>query len=115
MPVLPVLHGGIKRLCRKAMATDCRAPGTKPNILIVSPPPVDKRVETSRVADKMGQGSMKKSEKLAAYYKQKADLLGIHFMDAAGCEFNDLDFMYLTKKGHRQLADRFLGKIPQIL
>ena len=111
----PCIAWGMERLCRKAMATDCWAPGTKPNILIVSPPPVDKRVENSRVADEMGQGSVEKSEKLAAYYQQKADLLGIHFMDAAGCEFNELDFMHLTKKGHRQLADRFLEKIPQIM
>ena len=106
---------GMERLCRKAMATDCWAPGAKPNILIVSPPPVDKRVETSRVADEMGQGSVEKSRQLAAYYQQKADLLGIHFLDAAGCEFNEIDFMHLTKKGHRQLADRFLAKIREIL
>ena len=56
-----------------------------------------------------------KSQQLAAYYQQKAELLGIHFMDAAGCEFNEIDFMHLTKKGHRQLADRFLEKISQIL
>lgn len=63
----------------------------------------------------MGQGSVEKSRQLAAYYREKAELLGIHFMDAAGCEFNELDFMHLTRKGHRQLADRFLEKIPQIL
>ena len=106
---------GMERLCRKAMVTDCWAPGTKPNILIVSPPPMDKRVETSRVADEVGIGCVEKSQKLASYYRQKAELLGLHFMDAAGCEFNELDFMHLTKKGHRQLADRFLEKIREIL
>ena len=74
------------------------------------------RVETSRVADEMSQGSVEKSQQLAAYYRQKADLLDIHFMDAAGCEFNELDFMQLTKKkGHRQLTDRFPEEIRQIL
>lgn len=72
-------------------------------------------METSRVAYEMGKGSVEKSQQLAAYYRQKADLLGIHFMDAAGCEFNELDFMHLTKKGHHQLADRFLAKIHLIL
>lgn len=47
--------------------------------------------------------------------RKKAELLGLHFMDAAGCEFNEIDFMHLAKKGHRQLADRFLEKISQIL
>jgi lysophospholipase L1-like esterase len=106
---------GMERLCRKAMITDCWVPGTKPNILIVAPPPMDKRVETSCVTDEVGVGAVEKSEKLAAYYEKKAELLGLHFMDAAGCEFNEIDFMHLTKKGHRQLADRFLEKIPQIL
>ena len=97
------------------MGTDCWAPGTKPNLLIISPPPVGKGVETSVVADEMGVGSVEKTEKLAIYYRQKADLLGIHFLDAAGCEFNQVDFMHLTQKGHRQLADLILEKLTHIL
>ena len=80
-----------------------------------SPPPVGKGVETSVVADEMGVGSVEKTEKLAIYYRQKADLLGIHFLDAAGCEFNQVDFMHLTQKGHRQLADLILEKLTHIL
>ena len=109
------IAGGMERLCRKAMGTDCWAPGTKPNLLIISPPPVGKGVETSVVADEMGVGSVEKTEKLAIYYRQKADLLGIHFLDAAGCEFNQVDFMHLTQKGHRQLADLILEKLTHIL
>ena len=48
---------GMERLCRKAMVTDCWAPGAKPNILIVSPPPVDPRVETSRVPTKWARAA----------------------------------------------------------
>ncbi len=106
---------GMERLCRKAMQTDCWAPGCKPNILIVAPPPVLPGVETSRVSDEVGAGCVEKSEKLADYYRQKADLLGLCFLDAAGCEFNGIDFMHLTRRGHRQLADRFLEIIPKIL
>lgn len=105
---------GMERLVRKAMTVDCWTDG-KPNILIVSPPPVGKGVETSHVADEMGVGSVEKSEKLATYYKQKAELLGIHFMDAAGCEFNTLDYMHLTKNGHAQLAERFAQVVPNLL
>lgn len=105
---------GMERLVRKAMAVDCWTPGSKPNILIVSPPPIGKGVETSDVADEMGIGSVEKSEKLAAYYEKTAQLLGVHFMDAAGCEFNTLDFMHLTRKGHRQLAEKFAKRIPQL-
>lgn len=106
---------GMERLVRKAMTVDCWAPGAKPNILIVSPPPVGKGVETSAVAEEMGVGAVEKSEKLAAYYRQKAELLGVHFMDAAGCEFNEVDFMHLTRKGHRQLTDRFAALVPTLL
>jgi len=106
---------GMERLVRKALSVSCWAPGVKPNILIVSPPPIGRGVETSHVADEMGIGAVEKSEKLAYYYRQTADLLGIHFMDAAGCEFNELDFMHLTKKGHRQIAGLFADKIRQIL
>lgn len=106
---------GMERLCRKAMATDCWAPGKKPNILIIAPPPIGKGVETSAVADEMGAGSVEKSQRLGYYYHQKADLLGTHFLDAADCEFNEIDFMHLTRKGHRQLADRILKMLPSIL
>ena len=45
----------------------------------------------------------------------KADLLGCHFMDANGCEFNQIDFMHLTRQGHAQLAERFAALVPQII
>jgi hypothetical protein len=36
-------------------------------------------------------------------------------MDANGCEFNRIDYMHLTRKGHAQLAARFAELIPQII
>ena len=46
---------------------------------------------------------------------QVVDLGGRVVYSGTPDEFNEIDFMHLTKKGHRQLADRFLEKIPQIL
>jgi hypothetical protein len=63
----------------------------------------------------MGVHCVEKSRELAHYYKLKADLLGCHFMDANGCEFNQIDFMHLSKKGHAQLAERFAELVPQII
>jgi lysophospholipase L1-like esterase len=83
----------------------------KPNILIVSPPPIGDELNDPC----MGTGCAAKSRELAHYYKLKADLLGCHFMDAAGCEFNTIDFMHLTAKGHRQLADALAARIPSLL
>lgn len=105
---------GMERLVRKAMSIDCWA-DSKPNILIVSPPPIGKGVEQGIFADEMGKGCSEKCEKMAQYYKATADLLGVHFMDAAGCAFNSLDYMHLTKEGHRQLAERLTKKISSIL
>ena len=63
----------------------------------------------------MGVHCAEKSRELAYYYNEKAKLLGCHFMDANGCEFNKIDYMHLTRKGHAQLAERFAALIPQIL
>ena len=101
---------GMERLVRKCMSVDCW--GTKaPNILIVSPPPIGDQLNDPC----MGTGCAAKSRELAHYYKIKADLLGCHFMDANGCEFNSIDFMHLTRKGHAQLAERLAALIPQIV
>lgn len=105
---------GMERLCRKAMSIDCWT-NQKPNILIVSPPPISKGVEHGIFADEMGKGCSQKCEKMAQYYKNTADLLGVHFMDAAGCSFNTLDYMHLTREGHRQLAEKLADEIHRIL
>lgn len=109
---------GMRRLVQKAKTVDCWGPNGTPNILIVAPPPIGEGVLTSPVADEMGtMGTtcVEKSRRLADYYKQIADATGVHFLDAAGCEFNSIDFMHLTSKGHQQLAQRLLEVLPDIL
>ena len=101
---------GMERLVRKCMSVDCWGPN-KPNVLIVAPPPIGDELKDPC----MGDHCAEKSRELAHYYKIKADLLGCHFMDANGCEFNQIDYMHLTKKGHAQLAQRFAELIPQII
>ena len=63
----------------------------------------------------MGTTCAAKSRELAHYYQLKADLLGCHFMDAAGCEFNQVDYMHLTKKGHAALAERLAELVPALV
>ena len=101
---------GMERLVRKCMSVDCWG-DHKPNILIVSPPPIGDELNDPC----MGTTCAAKSRELAHYYKLKADLLGCHFMDAAGCEFNKIDYMHLTKQGHAQLAERFAALVPQLV
>ena len=110
----PCIALGMERLVRKAMSVDCWGPN-KPNILIVAPPPIGDGMEQSEVCACMGNGCAEKSRGLAKEYERTANLLGVHFMDAAGCEFNQIDYMHLTRQGHRQLADRFIARIPSLL
>lgn len=101
---------GLERLVRKCMSVDCWG-DHKPNILIVSPPPIGDGMQDPC----MGEHCAEKSRELAYYYQQKAELLRCHFMDAAGCEFNRIDYMHLTCKGHAQLAERLAKAIPEMI
>ncbi len=111
----PTIARGMERLVRKAMSVDCWVPGRKPNVLIIAPPPIGKGMESSSVADEMGRGAVEKSHQLAACYQAKAQELGVHFLDAAFCQFNTVDFMHLTRHGHAQLAQRLAELVPTLL
>ena len=110
-----VVAKGMERLVRKAMTVDCWAPGKKPNVLIIAPPPIGRGMESSDVADEMGKGAVEISQELARYYAATAELLGVHFLDAAFCEFNSVDFMHLTRRGHAQLAEKLAQLVPEYM
>ena len=40
---------------------------------------------------------------------------GVHFLDAKDCEFNQVDFMHLTRKGHAQLAELLAKEVPGLI
>ena len=101
---------GMERLVRKCMSVDCWGKHG-PNVLIVAPPPIGDELNDPC----MGEHCAEKSRGLAKYYQEKANLLGCHFMDANGCEFNSIDYMHLTRKGHAQLAARVAALVPQII
>ncbi len=111
---------GMKRLVLKARATDCWGPGGTPNILIVAPPAIGEGVLTSPVADEMGTmgpGCVEKSRRLPGEFKRVAAETGCHFLDAnaVGCEFNKVDFMHLTRRGHAALAAALAKLAPTLL
>ena len=105
---------GMERLVRKAQSVDCWGEG-KPNILIVCPPPILPEMERSECGLPMGRGCLEKSRELPAFYRKTAELTGAHFLDAGGCEFNRLDGMHLTRRGHAQLARRLAEAVPGLL
>lgn len=108
---------GMRRLVQKAMTVDCWAPGQKPNILVIAPPVIGEGVKTSPVADEMGVGAVEKSRLVPQQYRRVAAEAGVHFLDAneAGCEFNHVDFMHLTRKGHAALAAKLAQLVPQLV
>ena len=100
---------GMRRLVQKVKTIDCWGPGGEPKILIVAPPPIGEGVLPSPVADEMGTMSrccVEKSAKISSEYNRVAQENGCMFLDAADCgaEFNQIDFMHLTKKGHANLS-----------
>ena len=109
------ISAGLERLIKKAKAVECWADGV-PNILIVSPPCISDRLEQIPLRlEKMGKGCPEKSRGLAEKFRNAAKANGCEFLDAEGvAEFNQVDFMHLTAKGHRQLADALYIKIKDI-
>lgn len=108
---------GLKRLIAKAMATkDCWR-NNKPDILVVVPKDIEKEYEATLVGSTMGPGCAEKSQQLGAEYRKIADLMGCYYFDANSvvAANNTIDYMHLTKEGHKALADALSHMILQII
>ena len=104
------IGAGMERLILKAKSVDCW--GAKaPNILVVAPP----RIGDGFHDAVMGEGCVEKSKGVAEQFRIVAERQNVHFLNAADCEFNQVDFMHLTRKGHAQLADLLAKKVPTLL
>jgi len=102
---------GLERLAMKAETVPCWKNG-KPNILVIAPPHIGEKLNDGA----MGVHCHERSTKLAPLYAEKCRLHGWSFMDAEGvAEFNDVDFMHYSAKGHRQLAQTLTGKVPELV
>ncbi len=99
-----VISCGMDRLIKKAKSIECWRDGRR-NILVVSPPPIRKEFKEVFTEEWMGEDCVKKSRELQQLYKTVCDNNSVSFVDAQGCEFNKLDSMHLTKKGHKMLSD----------
>ena len=109
-----VVAKGMERLVRKAQSVMCWA--KEPKVLIVCPPHILKEMYDNPCGVPMGQGCIEKSQELAGYLRETAKLVGASFLDAQKfAEFNRVDGMHLTAKGHRCLADKLAEVIPGLL
>jgi len=106
---------GMDRLIGKAKTVPCWGDHA-PNILVVCPPHIGEEMELSSVGAAMGRGCAEKSRELAKWLEPVVRAQGCAWLDAQGvAEFNQVDFMHLTRKGHADLAKKLSELIPQLL
>ena len=105
---------GLERLLIKAKSVPCWTEG-QPRILVISPPHIGDGLYAIPEGEPMGVGCPEKSRRLSEYFAAAAERQGCDFLDAQGvAEFNTIDCMHLTRKGHRQLAEALAGRVPSL-
>ena len=106
---------GMERLVMKAKTVPAWRNG-KPNILVIAPPHIGEGLYTHVFGPTMGKGCPEKSRELAPFYAEVAERQGCTFLDAEGvAEFNQVDYMHLTAKGHAQLAAKLAELVPTLV
>ena len=102
---------GMNRLIEKCKSVPCW--GTHaPNILVVCPPHIGEELNDPC----MGTDCAAKSRELASRMEPIVKAQGCAWLDAEGvAEFNKVDFMHLTRKGHADLAAKLAEIIPSLV
>ena len=102
---------GMERLVQKAKSVPCWGEH-EPAIVVVCPPHIGNELNDPC----MGTECAKKSQELAKYMEPVAVRNGCGWLDAEGvAEFNKVDFMHLTRKGHADLAKKLSEMVPQLV
>jgi hypothetical protein len=102
---------GMGRLVDKCKSVPCWGKHA-PNILVICPPHIGRQLNDPC----MGTQCAAKSEELAKYMEPAVLARGCKFLDAEGiAEFNKVDFMHLTRKGHADLAAKLATMVPELI
>ena len=107
------IAAGMERLISKAKTAGCWTQG-RPNIHLVAPAPIEPAMETTPTVETHGSGAAEKAAQLAHYYAAVAQRQQVHFLDAAGCPMNQVDYMHLSRAGHAMLAQRILQAVREL-
>ncbi len=106
---------GLDRLIGKIKTIPCWG-GHEPKVLVMCPPHIGEEMETSSVGPTMGVGCAAKSRELSKWYAPVAEAQGCTYLDAQEfAEFNHVDYMHLTKKGHEMVAQKLAEVIPTLV
>ena len=106
---------GLERLILKAKSVAAWRGGV-PRILVIAPPHIGEGLYLVPGGDAMGKGCPEKSRALAPVFQRVAENQGCAFLDAEGlAEFNKIDCMHLSRRGHRQLAEKLTALVPTLI
>ncbi|MBQ4291054.1 MAG: lipolytic enzyme, G-D-S-L [Clostridia bacterium] len=109
------IAAGIARLIAKAKTVPCWG-DKSPNILVVCPPHIGEKMAGHPICEIMGKTCAEKSRLLSEKLRPLAEEAGCAFLDAEGvAETNRVDYIHLSRKGHRQLAERLAELVPDQL
>ena len=109
------IGAGLERLLMKAKSVPCWT-GGQPRMLVIAPPHIGEGLYAIPEGEPMGPGCPEKSRQLAKYFAAAANRQSCAFLDAEGiAEFNTLDCMHLTRRGHRQLADALAPLVSSLI
>ncbi|MCR5090253.1 MAG: lipolytic enzyme, G-D-S-L [Oscillospiraceae bacterium] len=110
-----LIAAGLDRLVAKAQSVPAWG-GKTPRILLLCPPHIGEGLYLRPEGGIMGSGCPEKSRELAPFYAETAKARNCAFLDVEGlAEFNRLDCMHLTRRGHSQLAARLAELVPGLL
>ena len=102
---------GMDRLLTKCKQVPCWGDHA-PNILVICPPHIGQELNDPC----MGVTCAEKSRELNRYLEPIVKAQGCAYMDAQGiAEFNKVDFMHLSRKGHAQLAQVLSAIVPGLV
>ena len=112
-----IIGKGLERLAQKTIDTHAAWRGA-PNVLLIAPPPIHPDYAKTAIAGEMGDKCVERSRGLAKEFKEVADRLHCHFLDAGsipGIEMYPYDWMHLSLESHKLLADELTKVMKEIL
>ena len=112
-----IIGKGLERLAQKTIDTHAAWRGA-PNVLLIAPPPIHPDYAKTAVAGEMGDKCVERSRGPAKEFKDVADRLHCHFLDAGsipGIEMYPYDWMHLSLESHKLLADELTKVMKEIL
>lgn len=110
-----VAHG-IECLIKQVLAYGETMAKTAPQVLVVAPPPVGENILDTTMGPIFGAHSLECSRGYAEEYKKIAQLMDVHFFNAADAVSSSRqDAIHFTREGHLSLAEAMAIQIQNIL